>query len=178
MAVGGGIVKPTTGIFRNLEVGDVITEGILYFQFPSNLGEMVRDGVIDDTSWSPTIQFSSADENALFMGMNYYSWGYGMYVALGDIEKDQMGYATNMVYQTEIANGDTEWYTSNSEYYQFSTSPITVTAVNKSHDLYKWVFIHEDKVPLKVYQGDKELASIQIGDNKINHVYLGDKQIF
>lgn len=178
MAVGGGVTIPTTGTFRNLEVGDVITDGILYFQFPDNLGEMVRDGVIDDSYWDKTIGFDIDSENALVMGARSYSWGFGMYVTIGNLQEIQDGMEGTQIYNAEIENAGTEWYISNSQYHQFSTAPVTVTSVNKNHALYQWIFLHEEKTPLKVYQGTKELSSIKIGNRNIKHVYLGNKQIF
>lgn len=178
MAVGGGVTIPTTGTFRNLEVGDIITDGILYFQFPDNLGEMVRDGVIDDSYWDPTINFSGSDADVLMMGAQSYSWGFGMYVTIGNLQQLQEGMTGSDIYTAEIENSGTEWYISNSDYYQFSTTPIAVTSVNKNHALYQWIFLHEEKTPLKVYQGTKELSSIKIGNKNIKHVYLGNKQIF
>lgn len=178
MAVGGGVTIPTTGTFRNLEVGDIITDGILYFQFPDNLGEMVRNGVIDDSYWDPTISFSGSDADVLMMGAQSYSWGFGMYITIGNLQQLQEGMTGSDIYTAEIENGGTEWYISNSDYYQFSTTPITVTSVNKNHALYQWIFLHEEKTPLKVYQGTKELSSIKIGNKNIKHVYLGNKQIF
>lgn len=178
MGVGGGFVKPTTGTFRNLEVGDIITDGVLYFQFPDNLGEMIRDGVIDDSYWDPTIGFSGSDADVLMMGAQDYSWGFGMYVTIGNLQQLQEGMTGSDIYTAEIENSGTEWYISNSDHYQFSATPITVTSVNKNHALYQWIFLHEEKTPLKIYQGTKELSSIKIGNKNIKHVYLGNKQIF